>query len=58
MFIIIVILETIRSLQWRHSRAIQWRQGDLLLLDNRAVAHGRMGFQPHSGRTIVVSLLK
>jgi len=51
-------LETIRAIQWKHCRAINWKSGDLLILDNNSVGHGRLGFKPNSGRNIVVSLLK
>jgi len=51
-------LETMRAIQWKNCRAINWKSGDLLILDNNAVGHGRLGFKPNTGRNIVVSLLK
>jgi hypothetical protein len=30
---------------WRHAAIISWRAGDVLVLDNRSVAHGRMPFR-------------
>ena len=38
------------------SRAHCWQAGDLLVLDNRAVGHGRMGFLPRAERSIVVAI--
>ena len=35
------LLETI----WRHTVLTPWRRGDVLAIDNRAVAHGRMPFR-------------
>lgn len=35
------LLETI----WRHTVLTPWRHGDVLAIDNRAVAHGRMPFR-------------
>ncbi len=40
----------------RHTTGIDWQQGDLLVLDNRLVAHGRA---PYSGnRRVLVSMLR
>jgi alpha-ketoglutarate-dependent taurine dioxygenase len=38
----------IRHLQdtiWKHIRFFAWRQGDVLVLDNRSTSHGRMPYQ-------------
>jgi alpha-ketoglutarate-dependent taurine dioxygenase len=38
----------IRHLQdtiWKHMRFFDWRQGDVLVLDNRSTSHGRMPYQ-------------
>eukprot|EP00092_Neocalanus_flemingeri_P035910 GFUD01039099.1.p1 GENE.GFUD01039099.1~~GFUD01039099.1.p1 ORF type:complete len:365 (-),score=111.07 GFUD01039099.1:45-1139(-) len=51
-------LALIRKVQWEQCRAIAWEEGDLLVLDNHAVAHGRMGFDPQSSRSLVVALAK
>jgi len=51
-------LSAIRKTQWDHSRAIVWEKGDLLVLDNHAVGHGRMGFHPDTKRNLVVAIAK
>jgi hypothetical protein len=51
-------LALIRKVQWEQCRAIAWEAGDLLVLDNLAVAHGRVGFSPSSKRRLVVALTK
>ena len=51
-------LALIRREQWEHCRAIAWEAGDLLVLDNYAVAHGRVGFSPSSSRRLVVAMTK
>jgi len=51
-----VQLAGIRQAQWDCSRAVAWQAGDLLLLDNSAVAHARLGFPPQSSRSLVVAL--
>ena len=53
-----VELDLIREGQWRWSRAHTWQPGDLLVLDNRAVAHGRLGFLPSASRKVVVAITK
>ena len=35
------LLDTI----WKHIRFFHWRQGDVLVLDNRSTSHGRMPYQ-------------
>lgn len=47
-------LETIRQATQRHIVSTPWRQGDLLILDNMLVAHGRMPFK--GPRKILVSM--
>ena len=49
-------LELIRRVQWEESRALSWEAGDLLVLDNRLVGHGRMGFKLGSNRRVVVAI--
>merc|ERR1712142_473188 len=51
-------LAIIRRVQWEQSRAVVWEQGDLLVLDNHAVGHGRMGFHPDTDRKLVVAIAK
>lgn len=51
-------LSLIRKAQWEQSRAIVWEKGDLLVLDNHAVGHGRMGFHPQTNRNLVVAITK
>ena len=53
-----VELDLIREGQWKWSRAHTWQPGDLLVLDNRAVAHGRIGFLPSASRRVVVAITK
>ena len=47
-------LETIRATTRAHLALFRWRTGDLLMLDNMLVAHGRMPFQ--GPRRILVSM--
>ena len=51
-------LAIIRRVQWEQSRAVVWEEGDLLVLDNHAVGHGRMGFHAHTNRNLVVAIAK
>jgi alpha-ketoglutarate-dependent taurine dioxygenase len=44
----------IRQTLWNHTRAFDWREGDLLFLDNRRVAHGR---EPYKGARVVLASL-
>ena len=53
-----VELDAIREAQWRWSRAHSWQPGDLLVLDNQAVAHGRIGFLSSASRRVVVAITK
>jgi len=39
-------LEAVRDVMWRHLVAFPWRRGDILAIDNHAVAHGRL---PYTG---------
>ena len=34
----------------------RWEAGDLLVLDNLAVGHGRLGYSPTASRSIVVAI--
>lgn len=46
-------MEAVRDAIWQNLVTFRWREGDVLLLDNFAVAHGRM---PYRGpRAVVVS---
>ena len=45
---------SIRQTLWNHTRKFDWREGDLLLLDNRRVAHGR---EPYEGPRVVLASL-
>lgn len=40
-------MEAVRDVVWRHLVVFPWRQGDVLAIDNYAVAHGRL---PYRGR--------
>ncbi len=50
------MLEEIRSVLRKHTRMFTWRVGDLLLLDNMLVAHGRAPFE--GPRRILVAMGK
>ena len=51
-------LDTIRQSLWTHAKAHEWKAGDLLVLDNHAVAHGRMAFPVGDRRKLVVGILR
>ena len=51
-------LNIIRRVQWNNSRGLAWEAGDLLVLDNHAVGHGRIGFVPGINRNLVVAITK
>ena len=38
------VVQHIRAISWTCAVGFQWRSGDLLVLDNLAVQHGRIGF--------------
>ena len=38
------VLQHIRATSWACAVGFQWRCGDLLVMDNLAVQHGRIGF--------------
>jgi hypothetical protein len=45
----------IRAVIWRHTRSFAWEKGDLLILDNERVGHGRKPFR--GARAVGVVLL-
>lgn len=44
-------MEAVREAIWRNLVAIPWRKGDVVAIDNNAVAHGRL---PYRGERLVV----
>jgi hypothetical protein len=38
-------VEAVREAVWRHLVVVPWRRGDVLAIDNYAVAHGRLPFR-------------
>lgn len=40
------LIERVRCLMWERATSVPWQEGDVLLVDNRSVAHGR---QPYGG---------
>ena len=50
-------LDTIRQSLWTHAKAHLWEPGDLLVLDNHAVAHGRMSFPVGDKRKLGVGII-
>jgi alpha-ketoglutarate-dependent taurine dioxygenase len=47
-------MHALRATLWRHTVITPWRAGDVLAIDNRAVAHGRLPFR---GRRRIVACL-
>ena len=39
------VLQHIRATSWECAVGFRWKSGDLLVLDNLAVQHGRVGFK-------------
>ncbi|EDO47960.1 predicted protein [Nematostella vectensis] len=50
------VLEHIRGCIWNSTVGFQWRQGDMLLVDNLTTLHGRLGF--NGKRKILATLLE
>ena len=48
------VLQHLRVAAWACAVGFKWQNGDLLVLDNRAVVHGRLGFM--GDRKILVYL--
>jgi len=46
-------LEHLRDTIWRHMIAEPWRAGDMVVIDNFAVSHGRLPY--HGPRQVVVA---
>lgn len=49
------VMNVIRSLCWQQSVMLSWRQGDILLVDNYAVAHGRNAYT--GNRSLYVTMV-
>lgn len=49
-------VQFMRARLWERASAVAWSAGDLLVMDNTRVAHGRMGYSEASERSILVSL--
>jgi len=49
-------VQFMRARLWERAHAVSWGKGDLLVMDNTRVAHGRMSFSDDSKRSILVSL--
>ena len=45
----------VRTLFWRNAVIAPWQQGDLIVLDNRRVAHARMPFATQGARKLWVA---
>ena len=39
------VIEHIRATGWKNAVGFPWRKGDVLVLDNLAVQHGRLSFK-------------
>ena len=48
-------LAQIRATLWRHSLALRLESGDVVLLDNMLVAHGRMSWTPGHPRKVLLT---
>lgn len=48
------VAETVRGLQWREAVVFRWEPGDLLILDNMLVCHGRRAYRGE--RRILVAM--
>jgi hypothetical protein len=51
-------LQFMRARLWERANAVTWSNGDLLVMDNTRVAHGRMSYSENSNRSILVSLVQ
>ena len=49
-------MAALRAATWRACRAVTWEAGDVLVLDNLRVQHGRIGFE--GDRKVFASILK
>ena len=49
-------VQFMRARLWERACAVTWSTGDLLVMDNMRVAHGRMSYSDNSNRSILVSL--
>ena len=49
-------VQFMRARLWERASAVTWSTGDMLVMDNTRVAHGRMSYTETSQRSILVSL--